>query len=155
MLISFVVTEICSTQNLSMKNKQRTITLKLVRGGLWFLCSTRPLNEIYTPLKFHVQICNSLWAIASTRLWRPDGRTAGRTTPNLYSSKKVKDHYCVAVFWKKFTYWFCEHWRTMFTDVANLFPSIRLETCDLKTVASRNMIGCVVSHYWLGWGLLW
>jgi len=26
---------------------------------------------------------------------------------------------------------------------------------DLKTVALRNVIGCVVRHYWLGWGLLW
>jgi len=24
-----------------------------------------------------------------------------------YNPQKVKDHYCVAVFWKKFTYWFC------------------------------------------------
>jgi len=48
----------------------------------------------------------------------------------------------------------------MFTDEANLFASIMFgDMCgdkksNLKTVASRNMIGCVVRHYWLGWGLL-
>jgi len=26
---------------------------------------------------------------------------------------------------------------------------------DLKPLAHRNLIGCVVRHYWLGWGLLW
>ena len=49
------------------------ITLKLGSGGLWFLCSALLLNEIYIPLKFHVQICNSLWDIAPTSLWLMDG----------------------------------------------------------------------------------
>ena len=46
-------------------------------------------------------------------------------------------------------------------DEANFFPSIMVgDMCggkksDLKTVAPRNMVGCVVRHYWLGWGLLW
>ena len=57
MLKSFVVTEICSTQNSSMKNNKGQ---KLGSGGLCFLCSALLLNEIYTPLKFHVQIYNSL-----------------------------------------------------------------------------------------------
>ena len=63
---------------------QRAITLKLGSGGLWVLFSALLLNEIYTPLKFHVQFCNSLWDIAPTSLLQTDGRTAGRTTPNLY-----------------------------------------------------------------------
>jgi len=48
----------------------------------------------------------------------------------------------------------------MFTDEVNLFPSIMVgDMCsctksDLKTVAPINLIGCVVRHYWLGWGLL-
>ena len=48
----------------------------------------------------------------------------------------------------------------MFTDDANFFPSIIVgDLCggkkiDLKTVAPRNVICCVVRHYWLGWGLL-
>jgi len=48
----------------------------------------------------------------------------------------------------------------MFTDEANSFPSIMVgDVCggkksDLKTVAARNMTGCVVRHYWLGWGIL-
>jgi len=62
---------------------------------------------------------------------------------------------------KKFTYWLWVHWRTVFTDEAFLFPSIMVgDVCggtkiDLKTVASRNVIGCVMRHYWLWWGLLW
>ena len=48
----------------------------------------------------------------------------------------------------------------MFTDEANIFPSLMVgdvcggKTIDLKTVALRNVIGCVVRLYWLGWGLL-
>ena len=48
----------------------------------------------------------------------------------------------------------------MFTDEANLYPLIMVgdmyggKKSDLKTVAHRNVIGCVVRHYWLGWGLL-
>ena len=44
----------------------------------------------------------------------------------------------------------------MFTDEANIFPSImfgdvcRGKKIELKTVAPRKMIGCVVRHYWLG-----
>jgi len=43
----------------------------------------------------------------------------------------------------------------MFTDEANFLPSIMVgDMCggkksNLKTVAPRNMIGCVVRHYWL------
>jgi len=48
----------------------------------------------------------------------------------------------------------------MFTDEANLFPSIKAgDVCggkkiDLKIVAPRNVVGCVLRHYWLGCGLL-
>ena len=44
----------------------------------------------------------------------------------------------------------------MLTDYANLFHSVMVgDVCngkkiDLKTVAPRNVIGCVVRHYWLG-----
>ena len=83
-LISFVVTEICSTQTLS-----RAITLKLGSGGLWFLCSALLLNEIYTHLEFHVHICNSLWDIAPTSLWRTDGQTSGRTNSWTDNAKSI------------------------------------------------------------------
>jgi len=53
MLISFVVTKICSTQNVSMK---KAITLKLGSGWLWFLYSTLPLINVYLPIKFHADI---------------------------------------------------------------------------------------------------
>jgi len=48
----------------------------------------------------------------------------------------------------------------VFTDEANFLPSKMVgDLCDgkkidLKTVASRNVMGCVVRHYWLWWGLL-
>jgi len=56
-LINLQLTE----DHISSMKKQRAITIKLGSGGLWFLCSALLLNKIYTPLKFHVQICNSLW----------------------------------------------------------------------------------------------
>ena len=43
------------------------------------MCRAPFLNEIYTPLKFHVQICISLWDIAPTNLWRTDWRPDIRT----------------------------------------------------------------------------
>jgi len=33
---------------------QRAITLKIGNGKLWFLRSALLLNDIYTPMKFHV-----------------------------------------------------------------------------------------------------
>ena len=48
----------------------------------------------------------------------------------------------------------------MFTDEANLLLSIMVgDVCggkkiDSKTVVPRNVIGCVVRHYWLGLGIL-
>jgi len=63
------------TLNCVRKIEQRTFTLKLGSGGLWFLCIAFFLNEIYTPMKkCHVQICNSLWDIVPTSLWRSDGQ---------------------------------------------------------------------------------
>ena len=35
------------------KNKQRTITQKLSKPELWFLCTALRLDEIYPPMKFH------------------------------------------------------------------------------------------------------
>ena len=48
----------------------------------------------------------------------------------------------------------------MFIDEASFLPPIMVvDVCcgkkiDLKTVAPRYVIGCVVRYYWLGWGLL-
>jgi len=56
MLISFVVTEICSTQNSSIENNQRAITLELGSRRLFFLCSTLLLVKVYQPIKFHAGI---------------------------------------------------------------------------------------------------
>jgi len=81
------------------------ITLKLRSGGLWFLCNALLLDEIYTPLKCHVQICNTLWDIAPTSLWQTDGRTAGRTTPNLYSPAFGGDNKLNALFPSSWLFW--------------------------------------------------
>ena len=37
-----------------MKNNQRAITQKFGNVGLQFLCIALPVNEIYLPMKFHV-----------------------------------------------------------------------------------------------------
>ena len=62
--IAFIVLEICTRQNLSMKKKkqkqkkkkkkkQRAITQRLSKQKLWFMCTALPLDEIYPPTKFH------------------------------------------------------------------------------------------------------
>ena len=61
--------------NIKYEKWQRAITLILGSGGLWFLFSALLLNEIYTPLKCYVRICNSLRDIAPTSLWRTNIRT--------------------------------------------------------------------------------
>ena len=86
MLVSFVVTEICSAQNLSMK-KQWAITFKSGSGGLWFLCSALLPNEIYRPLKFHLSIRNSLWSEMVIPLKKSD--TGFRKQNNLPNSHKL------------------------------------------------------------------
>jgi len=54
MLISFVVTDMFHPK---LKYKKQTAkTLKLGNGGLWFLCSTLPLINVYLPIKFHADI---------------------------------------------------------------------------------------------------
>ena len=53
--IAFIVLEICTRQNLSMKKKkkQRAITQRLSKQELRFMCTALPLDEIYPPTKFH------------------------------------------------------------------------------------------------------
>ena len=50
--IASIVLEICSRQNSSMK-KKRAITKKLSKQELRFICTALPVDEIYTPTKFH------------------------------------------------------------------------------------------------------
>jgi len=73
--------------------KQRVLTIQLGGGLLWFFCSALFHNEIYTPRKFHVEICNSLWDIAPTSLWRTDGypdiRTDGQTNSRTDNAKST------------------------------------------------------------------
>ena len=35
------------------ENKQRTITQKISKQELWFMCTALPLDGIYPPTKFH------------------------------------------------------------------------------------------------------
>ena len=52
--IAFIVLEICTRQNLSMKKKnQRAITQRLSKQELRFMCTALPLDEIYPLTKFH------------------------------------------------------------------------------------------------------
>ena len=54
--IAFIVLEICTRQNLSMKKnkkKQKAITQGLRKQELRFMCSALHLDEIYPPTKFH------------------------------------------------------------------------------------------------------
>jgi len=72
--LTYIIQCDARTLNYIREKEQRTITLKFGSGWLWFLCSALVLNEINTPQKCHVQFCKSVWDIAPTSLWRPDGR---------------------------------------------------------------------------------
>jgi len=41
------------------ENQQRAITPTVLWLELWFLCTACPLNEIYLPVKFHVDALHS------------------------------------------------------------------------------------------------
>ena len=51
--IACIVLEICTGQNLSIKN-QRAITQRLSKQELRFMCTALPLDEIYPPTKFQI-----------------------------------------------------------------------------------------------------
>jgi len=57
------------------ENEQRAITLKVWCLELWSLCTALLLNEIYLPLKFHVDALHSLKVILRTKNGRTDGQT--------------------------------------------------------------------------------
>ena len=52
LLISVVVSELCLKQSLKCKNEQRTITPKLDKPELQFVCTVHLLNEIDLPTQF-------------------------------------------------------------------------------------------------------
>jgi len=56
-------------------NEQRAITPKVWSFDLWFLCTALLLNEIYLPMKFHVDALHSFKIMLRTRKGRTDGRT--------------------------------------------------------------------------------
>jgi len=59
MLMPCIILKWCSGQNSSIKNEQRPITPKVWYFELWFLCTALLLNEIYLPIKFHVDAVHS------------------------------------------------------------------------------------------------
>jgi len=54
---------------------KRTITLKVWCWELWFLCTALLLDEIYLPMKFHVDALHTF----KVMLWTKKGRTGGQT----------------------------------------------------------------------------
>ena len=53
---------------LKYESKQRAITQKLSKQGLWFMCTALPLDEIYPPTKFHNHSLFSLRDMHQTKL---------------------------------------------------------------------------------------
>jgi len=48
-------------------NEQRSITPKICSFELWFLCTALLLNEIYLPMKFHVNALHSFKVMLRTK----------------------------------------------------------------------------------------
>ena len=57
------------------ENQQRAITPKVWCIELLFLCTACLLNEIYLPMKFHVDALHSFKVMLWTKKWRTDGLT--------------------------------------------------------------------------------
>ena len=55
------------------ENQQRAITSKVWCPELWFLCTALLLNEIYLPMKFHVDALHSFKVMLRTKKERTDG----------------------------------------------------------------------------------
>ena len=51
--IASIVLEIIHRTKFKYENKQRAITQKLSKQKLRFMCTALPLDEIYSPTKFH------------------------------------------------------------------------------------------------------
>jgi len=60
------------------KNERRAITSKVWSIELWFLCTALLLNEIYLPMKFHVDALHSFQVMLRTKKGRTDRRTDWR-----------------------------------------------------------------------------
>jgi len=69
------------------ENEQRAITPKVWSFELWFFCTALLLNEIYLPIKFHVDALNSFKVMLRTKKGRMDGRVLYAT---LRGHKKLK-----------------------------------------------------------------
>ena len=58
-----------------LKYEKRAITPKVWNIELWFLCTALLLNEIYLPMKFHVDALHSFEVMLRTKKGRTDGQT--------------------------------------------------------------------------------
>jgi len=61
------------------KKEQRAITPKVRNFELWFLCTALLLNEIYLPMKFHVDALHSIKVMLRTKKGWTDRQTDRRT----------------------------------------------------------------------------
>jgi len=74
------------------ENEHRAITLNIACLELWFLCTALLLNEIYLPMKVHVNALPSFKVMLRTKQrdgqtdWRTEGQTGGRTSRLLYAN---------------------------------------------------------------------
>ena len=69
------------------ENEQRAITPKVRSFELWFLCTALLLNEIYLPMKLHVEALNNFQVmLRKKRDGRTDWQTDGRTSRLLYAT---------------------------------------------------------------------
>jgi hypothetical protein len=67
MLIPVIVLELCPGQSSKCENKQRGIIKELGKAELRFLCTAHLLNEIYLPIKFHVDTSYSFRVMSWTK----------------------------------------------------------------------------------------
>ena len=74
------------------ENEQRAITPKVCCFKLWFLCNALLLDEIYLPLKFHVDALHSFKVMLRTKKGRTDGRTDGWISRLLYMYATLRGH---------------------------------------------------------------
>ena len=78
------------------KNEQREITPKVFSFKLWLLCTALLRNEIYKPIKFHVDVLHTLHMLRTKKGrtdgltdWLTDWRTDWRTGWLLYATLRL------------------------------------------------------------------
>ena len=75
------------------ENEQRAKTPKVWNFELWFLCTALHHNEIYLPMKFHVDALHSFKVMLWTKKRRTDWRTDESITSRAYKGRNLKIFY--------------------------------------------------------------